>query len=33
MSKQTATATMEGTMKSGRPRKGWTEFTYNENLK
>jgi len=26
MSKQTATATMEGTMKSWRPRKGWTEF-------
>jgi hypothetical protein len=31
MSKQTATATMEGTTKSGRPRKGWTEFTYNGN--
>jgi len=31
MSKQTATATMEGTMKSWRPRKGWTEFTYNGN--
>jgi hypothetical protein len=33
MSKQTATATMEGTMKSGRPRKRWTECTYNGNLK
>ena len=33
MSKQTAAATMEGTMKSGRPRKGWTEFAYNGNLK
>jgi hypothetical protein len=24
---------MDGTMKSGRSRKGWTECTYNENLK